>query len=365
MRKNEIEILLVEDEPDIRDSIKTILSYSNYIVETADNGLNALEMINRKKFDLIICDVMMPKLCGFGLLSELRKENIEIPFIFLTAKVQYDDFREGMNLGADDYLYKPFKANDLLQCIENRLDKHVNNKQKINTLIDGLNNTILLMVGHEFYTPMHGIVSFTNLIKEKANTFKDEELLEFCKYLEVSSNRLIQTFSKVKNYYDIKLAEGPKQKERVCISSTSVFVEVAQSIAITYNRTKDFSINLACTDFLPIKEEICSNIFYELIDNAFKFSPKGTKVKIWAERTENQLTIFLSDQGNLVDAATLDKHLGHIGQLKRSTLEQQGLGVGLAIADLLIKSIGGSINISDNQPNGIIIKVSLQIIHEQ
>jgi len=364
MEKNEIQILLVEDEPIIQDSIKVILSHYNYDVETADNGLDALEMINSKKFDLIICDVMMPKLNGFGLLSELQKSNVEIPFIFLTAKVQYDDFREGMNLGADDYLYKPFKAEDLLKCVKNRLDKYINSKQKINTLIDGFDKTIQLMIGHEFYTPINGIVSFANLIREKAITLKDEELLEFTKYLEISSNRLVKTFSKVKDYYEINSDEHFKLFQVSGISTTSFFVEEAQAIAIAHNRSKDLFIDLSNIDSIPIKKGICSNIFCELIDNAFKFSLKGTKVKIWAEQSKDQLSIFLSDQGNLVDAMKLEEHLGSIGQLNRSKLEQQGLGFGLAIAFLWIKNIGASIKISDNQPDGILIKVSLKIVHD-
>ncbi len=118
-------ILLIEDNPDVRENTSEILSLANYEVVTAENGKIGVELAQKEKPDLIICDIMMPELDGYGVLHILSKkpETAIIPFIFLTAKTEKLDLRKGMNLGADDYLTKPFDDTELLNAIETRLRK--------------------------------------------------------------------------------------------------------------------------------------------------------------------------------------------------------------------------------------------------
>ena len=118
-------ILLIEDNADIRDNTAEILELSNYIVDTAENGKIGIEKALLQKPDLIICDIMMPVLDGYGVLHLLNKneELSGIPFIFLTAKSERGDQRRGMEMGADDYITKPFTDIELLNAIDSRLKK--------------------------------------------------------------------------------------------------------------------------------------------------------------------------------------------------------------------------------------------------
>lgn len=118
-------ILLIEDNPDVRENTAEILELAGYEVDTAENGKIGVSKANEKPFDLIICDIMMPELDGYGVLHILNKnpKTSATPFIFLTAKAERADFRKGMNMGADDYLTKPFEETDLLDAIELRLQK--------------------------------------------------------------------------------------------------------------------------------------------------------------------------------------------------------------------------------------------------
>src|SRR5690349_13658301 len=118
-------ILLIEDNNEVRENTQEILTLANYEVITAPNGKVGVELAQREKPDLIICDIMMPELDGYGVLHILGKnpETATIPFIFLTAKTEKNDFRKGMSLGADDYLTKPFDDTELLNAIETRLRK--------------------------------------------------------------------------------------------------------------------------------------------------------------------------------------------------------------------------------------------------
>lgn len=125
-------ILLIEDNDDIRDNTAEILEMSNYKVFTAENGKNGVSSALKEKPDLIICDIMMPMLDGYGVLHMLHKnpETKNIPFIFLTAKTERTDYRKGMELGADDYITKPFTGTELLTAIEGRLKKVENIREE-------------------------------------------------------------------------------------------------------------------------------------------------------------------------------------------------------------------------------------------
>ncbi|WP_020595145.1 response regulator [Spirosoma panaciterrae] len=118
-------ILLIEDNDDIRENTAEILELAGYTVQTANNGKVGVEMALAVRPDLIICDIMMPVLDGYGVLHIVNKnpELASIPFIFLTAKSERTDFRKGMELGADDYLTKPFDESELLSAVEGRLNR--------------------------------------------------------------------------------------------------------------------------------------------------------------------------------------------------------------------------------------------------
>jgi DNA-binding response OmpR family regulator len=116
-------ILVIEDEPEMRRNLLTILKLEQFEALGAENGRSGLELARRDKPDLILCDVMMPELDGYGVLERLRADTATVttPFIFLTAKGEKPDIRAGMNLGADDYLIKPVGKSDLLSAISARL----------------------------------------------------------------------------------------------------------------------------------------------------------------------------------------------------------------------------------------------------
>lgn len=119
-------ILLIEDNLDVRENTAEILELADYKVYTAENGKIGIDLAKKHLPDLIICDIMMPELDGYGVIHVLSKneQTATIPFIFLTAKTEKSDIRKGMNLGADDYLTKPFDDVELLDAVEMRLRKH-------------------------------------------------------------------------------------------------------------------------------------------------------------------------------------------------------------------------------------------------
>lgn len=135
-------ILIIEDEPAIRSNLLKLLSIEGFQMLGAENGVCGVELAKTDHPDLIICDILMPKLDGYGVLKALQEDptTATIPFIFLTAKADRSDWRQAMNMGADDYLTKPFSRSELLEAIATRLQKQENLSQQLKQAQDQLNH---------------------------------------------------------------------------------------------------------------------------------------------------------------------------------------------------------------------------------
>jgi CRP-like cAMP-binding protein/FixJ family two-component response regulator len=164
-------ILLIEDNKDMRENTTEILELANYKVTAAKNGKEGMEYAMKEKPDLIICDIMMPVLDGYGVLHMLSKkdETAGIPFIFLTAKAERTDFRKGMEMGADDYVTKPFDDIELLNAIESRLKKSEMIKKEFSKDLNGLN---------EFISSAKGIEDLKKLSEERdVHQYRKKEII--------------------------------------------------------------------------------------------------------------------------------------------------------------------------------------------
>jgi len=173
-------VLVIEDEKNIRETIQEILDLNDFSVATAQNGLIGVAKALQFKPDIIICDVMMPEMDGFETLKNIRSINeiSNIPFIFLTAKTEKKDFREGMNLGADDFLNKPFHTKELLKVIDLRINKSKLEKQQynkeINTLKEEVNklqnsiNNLSYTNSHVLRAPLLKTLGLINFLIEDA-----------------------------------------------------------------------------------------------------------------------------------------------------------------------------------------------------
>ncbi len=166
-------ILVIEDNQEVREILEEVLELSGYEVTTAEDGAIGAKKAIESTPDLIICDVMMPKLDGFGVLNILSRkpETADVPFVFLTAKAEKDDFRRGMNLGADDYITKPFYKDELLQVIETRLKK----SERLKKMFDGTETGL-----SRFMDEAKGYEDLKKLsVDKKTKTFKSKEVIFF------------------------------------------------------------------------------------------------------------------------------------------------------------------------------------------
>ena len=145
-------ILVIEDNREIRENLAELLRLASYEVYETENGKQGMEMALKTRPDLVLCDIMMPVLDGYGVLLMLQKNPItaNIPFIFLTAKSERMEVRKGMEMGADDYIIKPFDGTDVINAIEGRLRKAAALRDEVISGISGMNSLISLDGGKDY-----------------------------------------------------------------------------------------------------------------------------------------------------------------------------------------------------------------------
>ncbi|MEO9485203.1 MAG: response regulator [Ekhidna sp.] len=167
-------ILIIEDNPAVRENIAEILELADFDVKTACDGKEGVALINKELPDLVICDITMPELDGYGVLHILNKKEStrNIPFIYMTSKAEKSDIRKGMNLGADDYLTKPFDDMELLDAIEIRLKKSETAKMDFGQGLEGLNLLI------DEATSVHNLSEIKNNRKTRLYRKKKDIFLE-------------------------------------------------------------------------------------------------------------------------------------------------------------------------------------------
>jgi CRP-like cAMP-binding protein/ActR/RegA family two-component response regulator len=192
---------VIEDNPEVRENLEEILELSGFEVEAAENGKAGVEKALAHTPDLILCDIMMPVLDGFGVLNILSKkpQTAGVPFIFLTAKAEKSDFRRGMNLGADDYITKPFYKDELLRVIETRLAKNEQLRKQFDKTEQGLSAFINEAKGYEELLKLSEDRR-TKLFKKRELIFEEEEYPRYLYFVKLGKVKVFKTNEEGKEY---------------------------------------------------------------------------------------------------------------------------------------------------------------------
>lgn len=334
-------ILIIEDESEIRRDLIKALCLSNYETISASDGLDGLKMAFKHKPDLIISDIMMPKLDGFSLLKELQKnpETASIPFLFLSAKSDRNDIRDGMKLGADDFITKPYDLDDLLQAIQIRLKKFDNNESLHNKKFQHLTTSIQKAIPHEVRTPLSIILGYSDYILKKFETISPKDTLEMVENIYNAAQRLNSLFEKYLTYsklehLSINKKELEKLKSKKTLITEIIIQDTAISLAQTYQREKDLDLKIS-NSAINLPEEYFTIIISELIDNAFKFSSKGSPVEIKSDKDTESYHLLIVDYGRGMSEEQI-RELDAFIQFERKIYEQQGSGLGIAIVKKIL-----------------------------
>ncbi len=361
-------ILVIEDEELIRDYLEDLLTLEGFAVATANNGAKGVDLAMQMQPDLIICDVMMPRLNGYEVLKRIRQDAKlnTVPFLFLTSMSDRVSSRKGMTLGADDYLEKSCSRDELLEAIAVRLNKQKFIEHRIESKMDALRSSITLALPHELQTPLSGIMGLADLMIIQSAELMPEDIYECAQGIYTSAERLqrlIQNYllySKLLVLRSRKDANPTKIEVPIPCSSGSIIASIARKKADQCDRSGDLEMCIVPAE-LSITDEHLSKIVTELLDNALKYSPKGSKVVLQTEVSDQQWLFTLQDYGRGMTEAQIAA-VGAYMQFERQFYEQQGIGLGLAIAQSLVELYGGKFDIYSDGKEGTRITITLTLL---
>jgi CheY-like chemotaxis protein len=361
-----VKILVIEDEDNIRENIQELLEAKGYHVRTASNGKQGiLEAIDFRP-SLILCDIMMPKMDGFKVLEYIRKTSTiqNVPFIFLTAKIDTQDVRHGMELGADDYLTKPFTSKDLVNAIETRLKKQQKIIGEYAKVKHELDTTVFATYYHEFNTPLHGIIGGINLLINARDSFSDKQIQELLYSILKSGLRLNHSLANLMLFEEIKRAEVYTELLTMFSNGKTsgnwpqrIFTELNTMATEIYNRSSDLVFDMQAAD-LNINPEYLLRIILELTDNALKFSKRDQRIHVTGKKQGDSYLIEVRDIGRGFVLETLDQ-IAPFKQFSRTKFEQQGLGIGLYLVKRLVEFNSGELKINSSESVGTTVDVTL------
>lgn len=326
-------VLVIEDELTILENISDYLEMNNYEVFRANNGKAGVDTALKVLPDIILCDIMMPEMNGLEVIKIIRENEAtaDIPFIFLTAKTEDRDLRVGMNLGADDYIKKPFKNADIMQSIETRLSKNKSIQEKQERKLDSIRYSLTVSLPHELYTPLNGILGYTQLLKNDIYAFSKDELDDILCNLNNSAQRLNKIINNYVYYLSLLeiLNSGVNLENEVTTDTAEIIKEQANVVARQYTANNKLVIQTQA-EHVNISSVHLYKLIYEIVDNAFKFTQSDHAITINAYTLDNKYRISIHNYGVGMDSDQI-KNIGAYVQFNRTKYEQQGLGLGLSI----------------------------------
>lgn len=380
METNKKLIMIIDDVPKNIQVLANILDEQNYEIAFADNGHLALQILNNVKPDLILLDVMMPEMDGYELCTILKNSDDlkDIPIIFLTAKNDTDSIVKSFDIGAADYLTKPFNSSELLARVKTQLalseskrklkdinqllEQKVNEKtielrlanEKLNKL-DKAKNYLLGLLSHELLTPITQIKSAISLLK--LSNENDDEIIDFLEN-SVAWIEKIATISKLitalkAEKYEMKLTE-------FCLCN--LLDEVLYNFSEKFNEKQIKIISNHNDNKLLVKADYyLLNLFFNfVIDNAIKFSKINGEIKIDINQNEKECIISIIDSGNGFTKEYLENQFEFFNS-DNLLHHKQGLGLSLAASKMIFESHGGKLILGNIENNGAIVTAILPL----
>lgn len=379
-------ILIVDDVPKNLQYLGSTLKNENYNFEFATNGIKALEWIKKKNFDLILLDIMMPEMDGFKACEEIRKNKNykDVPIIFLTAYTDQKNILKGFELGAQDYITKPFNTKELLarvkthlelkaskeklksinQWLEERVKEKTMQLNKSNEELKKANEALLSLekakaeflnlMSHEIRTPLNGIIGPVQLLKDK---LEHGDLASLVNILDISVARL-EKFS----YTAMKITELRTKQHKFNLKDLKLKIlcgEVKKMIADKLTQKNLQLIIDEIPDDLTVhcEIELLKLAFTNILDNAIKYSEKNGKIFIKIQHTNTQVSCRFIDQGKGFSKKALESLYRFFSP--GDEYVDETLGLDLALVKLIMDVHSGKIEVSNAESWGACVTLTL------
>ena len=348
-------VLVIDDEPALLAVLDTVLAEHGFETLLAGDGAAAVEIAKREHPDLVVCDVNMPRLDGYGVLAALRGDPTlaATPFIFLTSD---PEMREGMRSGADDYLLKPVSTADLLSACEARLARRETLDRDADRRVDEVRRTIADLLPHELRTPLVSIIGSAEVMKECHQSLRPEDVKAMAEAILRGAHRLhrlVENYILLADFEARRVAGQPLVEPFARPAGADDVAEAAGEVAARLGRAADLRLQAGAAA-IPAGSTYVRKVVSEIVDNAFRYSPAGSAVSVALEGAASAV-LTVRDRGRGMSAAQVDD-IAAFRQFDRARYEQQGSGVGLTIARRIVEATGGRLTVESRPERGTTVR---------
>lgn len=364
-------VLIVDDLPENLQVLAGHLTEAGHEVLAAHSGPRALALVRNRKPDLILLDIMMPVMDGLEVCRTLKaeSESADIPIIFITARTETDDVLRGFQLGAVDYITKPFKPAELVARVNTHLELKASrdmlftyNRQleRLSRHLQRLNedkNRFLGIVSHDIRGAFGNVVSVSRLYADEA-VAPGPDLSEVLRDIGVEAEHMIALAQNLLNIEAIERHELRLLTEQVNSTALLDFAINAHQLAA---KVKELEFHVS-SDGTAIRGDVtgCRQIITNLVSNAVKYSLPHTRVWLTAERHGDMVEISVRDEGPGIPVEDQKKLFRPFTRLSRtSAAHEHSVGLGLSIVKLMAEGMGGSVRCESELGHGATFTVAL------
>lgn len=353
-------ILIIDDNKHIRTQINLVLKLEGYKTLMASNGIEGVEMAQATHPSLVICDIMMPEMDGYGVLNMLRTNptTADIPFLFLSAKAEKHDIRQGMNLGADDYLWKPFSTEDLIKAIQARLDRHEMTRRVISEKLTPLasisltRDKFLSLMTHDLKSAFTGVIGLAELMTAKYHDMSTEE---FDETLQLMNETVQSTYGLLDSFLEwSKMQIGGMSASP---HNFDVHLNTQRVISLLSANTSHKKITLRNTipeeTRIYADERMTEAILRNLLYNAVKFTNLGGNVTVSSQAEGEMIRIAVEDTGIGISEDDIVRLLEPENEFTTlGTFGEKGTGLGVLFCRELAEKNGGMLRVESIKNHG-------------
>lgn len=350
-------ILVVEDNQAMNSAICDILEMNDFHVLTASDGVEGLAAIQQHHPDLVLCDIMMPRMDGYTLLQHTRSDEQlrTVPFIFLSARSSLQDRRQAKSIGIEDYLIKPVDAQDMLLAISNVLRREEYARTQAEKQIARLRAEIVSALQHEFRTPLTFILGYAELLAESPSESVDIETLRASTAAILEGGRRLQTMiekflllADMQHRVELPDSVAPVDTLVLLAEMAQRFDSEAKQAGIHFSLASELdnvSI-LAEPGYLRVALE-------RIIENALQYRrEKSSHIGLSVVAMEGYLGLQVIDDGKGIPARELAALRSPFAQIDRENRAQPGAGLGLALANTVARLHRGYLQIESKEGQG-------------
>lgn len=364
-------ILVLEDDRPLMEGIRDMLELQGYRILTALNGVEGLRVMQSSPTlpDLIVSDIMMPEMDGYQFLEAVQSNSqwVDIPFIFLTAKGEKEDVREGRMLGADDYVVKPFEADDLVVRIASKLRRSRQLRQSQETRVTDIKRRILTILHHEFRTPLTYVVAYADLLNRDLSEMTYDDIKEFLGGVNSGAERLrrlVENFILLVELETGEVASTFAWRKRPITDIAGILVGAQENVQ-PFAAERGVALTIVPPGNLPPivgDAEYIKIVLTRLLDNAIKFSDKpNSSVRLSATPGERHVYFHVADHGRGIPAQEQPHIFEVFYQIDRQKFEDQGAGAGLAIVKRIVDLHAGTITVQSTPGDGTTFTVGIPL----